>query len=149
MTKIAYLASGIALSSALALGAMAPAQAQSVTMSYGQRYQVIETYCDRNPWDRDCRGFYDGGWDDRDYYNFYHSRRSSIDNIATGILGFTFGAALGSIIANSNNNSGDVVVSRASNYDAHVQACYDRYRSYDEETDTFLGYDGVRHRCRL
>ncbi|UXN75673.1 BA14K family protein [Devosia sp. A8/3-2] len=24
-----------------------------------------------------------------------------------------------------------------------------RYRSYDEETDTFMGYDGVRRRCQL
>ncbi|CAN7235528.1 BA14K family protein [Devosia sp. LjRoot3] len=150
MRKLAGLASGLAMSGILALSAVVPAQAQSVTMSFGQRYQVIETYCDRNPWDPDCQGFYGGGWDDRDYNNFYYSRRSSIDNIASGILGFTFGAAIGSIIANGNNNTrGGVVVYGGNNYDAHVQACYNRYRSYDEETDSFLGYDGIRHRCNL
>ncbi|MET0436208.1 MAG: BA14K family protein [Devosia sp.] len=150
MMKLASLVSGLALSGVVALSAVVPAQAQSVTMSYGQRYQVIETYCDRNPWDRDCQGFYGGDWGDREYNSFYNSRRSSIDSISTGILGFTFGAAIGSIIANSNNNGGGgVVVSRANGYDSHVQACYNRYRSYDEETDTFMGFDGIRHRCNL
>ena len=31
---------------------------------------------------------------------------------------------------------------------AHVQWCLSRYRSYDPRTDTYLGYDGYRHRCR-
>ena len=142
--------SALAMGGALAVSAVAPAQAQSFSLSYGQRYQVIETYCDRNPRDRDCRGFYNGGWNDSDYYNFYNSRRSSVDSIAAGLFGFTFGAALGSIIANSNNNSGgDVVGGRQGYSNNHVQACYARYKSYDERTNTFLGYDGVRHECRL
>lgn len=150
MKNFASLFSALAVTGAVAIGTIVPAQAQNVTLSYGQRYQVIETYCDRNPRDRDCRGFYGGGWNDDDYYNFYNSRRSSVDSIASGLFGFTFGAALGSIIANSNSNSrGDVVVSRQGNYDAHVQACYNRYRSYDEETNTFMGYDGVRRHCNL
>lgn len=33
-------------------------------------------------------------------------------------------------------------------YNAHVQWCFSRYRSYDPRTDTYLGYDGYRHRCR-
>lgn len=31
---------------------------------------------------------------------------------------------------------------------SHVQWCRDRYRSYNPRTDTFMGYDGRRHRCR-
>jgi hypothetical protein len=31
---------------------------------------------------------------------------------------------------------------------AHVQWCLNRYRSYDPSTDTYMGYDGYRHRCR-
>ena len=34
------------------------------------------------------------------------------------------------------------------NWDAHVQWCLNRYRSYDPRSDSFLGYDGLRHRCR-
>jgi len=30
---------------------------------------------------------------------------------------------------------------------AHVHWCLNRYRSYDPASDTFLGYDGYRHRC--
>jgi hypothetical protein len=30
---------------------------------------------------------------------------------------------------------------------AHVEWCLNRYRSYDPGSDTFLGYDGYRHRC--
>lgn len=30
---------------------------------------------------------------------------------------------------------------------AHVDWCLNRYRSYDPASDTFLGYDGYRHRC--
>jgi hypothetical protein len=30
---------------------------------------------------------------------------------------------------------------------AHVEYCLDRYRSYDPETNTFMGYDGLRHEC--
>ena len=30
---------------------------------------------------------------------------------------------------------------------AHVEWCMSRYRSYHPPSDTFLGYDGLRHRC--
>ncbi len=30
----------------------------------------------------------------------------------------------------------------------HVSWCLSRYRSYNADTDTFLGYDGRHHRCR-
>ncbi len=30
----------------------------------------------------------------------------------------------------------------------HVRWCLNRYRSYNPRTDTFMGYDGYRHRCR-
>lgn len=32
---------------------------------------------------------------------------------------------------------------------SHVARCEARFRSYDWRTDTYLGYDGDRHRCRL
>ncbi|HTJ58975.1 MAG TPA: BA14K family protein [Devosiaceae bacterium] len=30
----------------------------------------------------------------------------------------------------------------------HVQACAQAYRSYSPVSDTYLGFDGVRHQCR-
>ena len=79
-------------------------------------------------------------------------RRSQIDPIATGLFGLAFGAIIGGAIANGNSNSsGDRVVGRVTGggYESHVDACYARYRSYDERTDTFMGYDGIRRRCNL
>ncbi len=38
-------------------------------------------------------------------------------------------------------------VARA-NWRAHVDWCYDNYRSYDERTDTYVGHDGYAYRCR-
>ncbi|WP_269929844.1 BA14K family protein [Aminobacter sp. HY435] len=34
-------------------------------------------------------------------------------------------------------------------YDANVQRCFARYRSYDPRTDTYVGYDGRLRYCRL
>lgn len=31
----------------------------------------------------------------------------------------------------------------------HVDRCYARYRTYDHRSDTYIGYDGYPHRCRL
>ena len=129
-----------------------PAQAQNVTLSFGQKYQVVETYCDRNPGDPDCRSYYRGGWGDSEYRRFYNSRRSSLDNIASGFFGFTFGAALGAALANGNHNNSNVAApgySGGGSYAGHVARCEARYRSYDEETNTFMGYDGVRRQCNL
>lgn len=141
----------LALISTIAVSSIAPAQAQSVTFSVGQRDRVITSYCDRNPSDRDCYRYRRGGWDDSDYNSFYRSRRSGLDSIATGLFGFGFGAIIGSAIANSNNNGGSRLIGPVNGrgYSSHVDACYNRYRSYDERSDTYLGYDGRRHLCNL
>lgn len=31
----------------------------------------------------------------------------------------------------------------------HVRRCFRNYRSYDPHSDTYIGYDGRPHRCRL
>ena len=59
--------------------------------------------------------------------------------LAAGILGFAAGAA----IAGAAEDRG---------YDddrGHVDACLQAYKSYDVRSDTYLGYDGYRHRCEL
>ena len=38
---------------------------------------------------------------------------------------------------------------RISRWQRHVNRCYDRYKTYDERSDTFIGYDGREHQCRL
>jgi hypothetical protein len=138
-----------AMTATIAVSSIVPAQAQNVTLSFGQRQQVIQTYCDRYPNDYDCRGYYGGNWRQRDYDRFYNNRRSDLDPLAAGIFGAAFGAIIGGALATQNQRNNDVVVSRPGNYSSHVDACYARYRSYDERSDTYMGFDGVRHRCNL
>ena len=38
---------------------------------------------------------------------------------------------------------------RLSGWERHVRRCYRKYRSYDEYSDTYIGYDGIERRCRL
>jgi hypothetical protein len=40
-----------------------------------------------------------------------------------------------------------VITYGASDWDLHVEWCHDRYRSYDERRDAYMGYDGYWHRC--
>ncbi len=39
--------------------------------------------------------------------------------------------------------------SRNSRWQRHVNRCHNRYRSYDQRSDTFIGYDGRERQCRL
>lgn len=53
---------------------------------------------------------------------------------------FVAGAIIGGAIANSNNNY-------SGGGSAHVQWCYDRYRSYRAYDNTFQPYNGPRQQC--
>ena len=37
---------------------------------------------------------------------------------------------------------------RLNRYQRHVKRCYASYRTYDERSDTFIGYDGRERQCR-
>jgi hypothetical protein len=143
----------ITMTGLMSVSSVMPVQAQDVTLSFGQRQRVVQTYCERNPFDPDCRGYFDGYWTERDYDWFYHRNRSDLDPLVAGIFGLAIGAIIAGAIANGNNNnnsgrsSGDRVIGRVDS--GHVARCYARYKSYDERSDTFLGYDGVRHLCNL
>ena len=60
--------------------------------------------------------------------------------IAAGVGGFV----LGSLLAQPRT----VYVDEGGG-SWHVRRCYDRYASYDVDSDTYLGHDGYRHYCRL
>jgi hypothetical protein len=145
MKKLAAVA--IALSATFA-GAL-PSQAQS-GIDYSDRIRVINNYCERYPDLEDCWGYNQGSWSRNDYNRFYDRRRTELDGIAAGVLGLAVGAIIGGAIANSNNNSGggDRLIGPVGG-DVNVAACQARYRSYDVETNTFLGYDGIRKPCTL
>ncbi|MER9328868.1 BA14K family protein [Mesorhizobium sp. M0488] len=62
--------------------------------------------------------------------------------IAAGVGGFV----LGSLLAQQQPRTVYVEEDGGS---WHVRRCFDRYSSYDPDSDTYIGYDGYRHYCRL
>ena len=149
MKTIINTVGAVAMAGLLAISGSAPAQAQNVTLSFGQQDRVIRSYCESHRRDPDCRRHARGDWRRGDYNRFYGRHRSGLDSVASGLFGFTFGAIVGGALANQNNNNngGGRYVGRVN--DSHVDACAARYRSYDVRTDTFLSYDGNRYRCNL
>ena len=48
-----------------------------------------------------------------------------------------------------NNHRSDVEITATTDDYDHFIACHARYRSYTEDTDSWLGKDGQWHVCRL
>lgn len=72
-------------------------------------------------------------------HSHHHNHGLGI-GIAAGVGGFV----LGSLLAQPRT----VYVDEGGG-SWHVRRCYDRYASYDADSDTYLGRDGYRHYCRL
>lgn len=67
------------------------------------------------------------------------------------IGGFWTGVATTAVVSNSDafdDSRSDVVIS-AEVDDGHAAACHAKYRSYVEETDMYMGFDGSWHVCNL
>ena len=102
--------------------------------------RVIWNYC-RSNWDDDCRDWDHNRhrWDESHYQRWYrdHHRHDGFDaqDAAAALFGFA-ASMMGSALTSGATNS-------------HVAACQRRFRSYDVSSDTYLGYDGQRHYCRL
>lgn len=64
-----------------------------------------------------------------------------------GVGGFVLGLG----IANANRGPGYHRHHHgyANSWQAHVNRCYARYRTYSHHTDTYIGHDGYQHYCRL
>ncbi|QND64927.1 BA14K family protein [Mesorhizobium loti] len=73
-------------------------------------------------------------------HSHHHNREIGI-GIAAGVGGFV----LGSLLAQQPRT----VYVDEDGGSWHVRRCYDRYASYDVDSDTYLGHDGYRHYCRL
>ena len=140
MKKFISTVSAAALLGLSALvGLMPAAAAGPMRPSYQQQDRYIGNYCDGNPGAAQCNDWRSNrsNWGNSQYRGFYQTHRN--DNgfggsLAAGLFGFAVGAALTGSPGYSSN---------------HVSACENRYHSYNARTDTFLGYDGFRHACRL
>lgn len=137
----------IAMTGLLTLTSFTPAQAQDNQLSFSQRKQVVQSYCASNPQDWNCNGYW--FWGDREYDAYYYRNRNNLEPLVAGILGLAIGAIIAGAIASGNKTSPTVTPAPARLDRGHVARCYARYKSYDERTDTFLGYDGFRHPCNL
>jgi hypothetical protein len=89
-------------------------------------------------WDGPRYGYYNGhrGYRYKRYGYRYH------DGYWYPAAAFITGAIIGGAIANSNN--GGYYRGGGS---AHVEWCYDRYRSYRASDNTFQPYNGPRRQC--
>ncbi|QND63967.1 BA14K family protein [Mesorhizobium loti] len=108
----------------------------------------------RRNWNRDN---WNGGgnWNGGDDWRWRHGRRHGrhYDDGAAAILGLGLGLGLGSMYNNNNYYDGPPPrryyrtyrTQRVSN--AHVQWCYNRYRSYRAWDNTFQPYGGPRQQC--
>ncbi len=139
MKKFASAAIAAVMAGVMAMPA--PAVAQSFNIQFGQQDRFISERCAQNPRLRGCSDWSRNhrNWGRSDYSNWYRWNRPSLGgSVAAGIFGFALGAAA----ASSANRS-------SSSWEAHVARCEARYRSYNRNTDMFLGYDGQYHRCNL
>ena len=79
---------------------------------------------------------------------YYRGRRGGGGAVAAGVIG---GLALGAIIG-SAANAGPPAYYPAPVYGGGgvdwVAYCSSKYRSFDPESGTYLGYDGLRHPCQ-
>lgn len=142
MKKLASAIIGTGLASIMMMPA--PASAASVSFSMGQQQRYVSERCLDHPNWRGCDDWRRNHtrWGNNDYRNWYRWNQPNLGGVAAGIFGFAVGAAL----VGSMNRNVDRYDDR---FDDHVADCEARYRSYNSETDMFLGYDGQYHRCNL
>jgi len=134
---------GVALASILfatsVIATSASAQPRDRAL-FERQDRVIWNYC-RNNWDDDCRDWDHNRhhWDESRYQRWYrdHHRHRGFnpEDAAAALFGFA-ASMMGSALTSGATNS-------------HVAACQRRFRSYNPSSDTYLGYDGMRHYCRL
>ena len=144
MRKIASAAIATVLAGMMAIPA--PANAASVSVSIGQQERYVSQQCLAHPYWKGCDDWKSNRqhWSKSDYRNWYLWNRPNLGSVAAGLFGFAIGAA---IFSSMNRDEG--YDRYDSDFEDHVAACDAHYRSYSAETDTFLGYDGLRHRCML
>lgn len=143
MHKIASAAVATVLAGIMAI----PAPAMAAPGNMGQQQRYVSERCMEHPNWRGCDDWRKNHnrWGNNEYRNWYRWNQPNVGSVAAGIFGFAVGAA----ILGSMNNNNNVRGGYGSNYDDHVAACEDAYRSYNAETDKFLGYDGRYHTCNL
>lgn len=140
---LATLLAAVTLGTAT-IGTAGVSTAQDRAFDRAGRDRYIGSWCDRHR-GNECRDWRANRsrWDDRHYRDWYRRHDHGNDAATAALFGLGVGALLGATVPNAIVGGGGRDVTY------HVQRCASRYRSYDSRTDTYLGYDGYRHRCRL
>lgn len=103
------------------------------------------------------RPFYsDRRWDRHHHRRYYHRRHNNNGAmIGAGIAGLAAGAILGGALASPSYspprvtyNSAPAAGGYAPGSRGWVRYCSAKYRSFDPQSGTYLGYDGYRHYCQ-
>ncbi|WP_296744245.1 BA14K family protein [Mesorhizobium sp.] len=115
-----------------------PANAAQVFVPQAQSATSDVQTIQYRPWMRHR----DGGtsWNGYRGYRDYHPGYRRHGDYWFPLAAFAAGALITGAIVNSENG--------AYRGDAHVQWCYDHYRSYRAYDNTYLGSGGVRRECR-
>lgn len=74
---------------------------------------------------------------------------SGLSRDEAAILAGAGGFILGAIVGSSSRHGRHPRVIHVDYFDAHIARCLSRYRTYNPGTDTYIGFDGYYHLCRL
>jgi len=136
MTKFTSAALAALTAGTIAISSLAfPASASPLSPVAAAPSQIV---LNQAASEADVAPVVDVHWKRRRHSHARHNRRAA----AAGIAGALIGAAI--VGAASRERA-----PRESRYDRHVRRCYNAYRSYDEETDTWIDRRGRVRRCRL
>jgi hypothetical protein len=89
-----------------------------------------------------------GGPPPRVYHHYHNDNGGAvIGGLAAGTL---LGLGIGAIASQPRyyDEGYEVPPPRGIAWRNHVDYCLDRYRSYNPQTDTYIGRDGYEYRCR-
>ncbi|AZO75338.1 MAG: BA14K family protein [Mesorhizobium sp.] len=149
MNKISSGLLATALSVSFAAAEIVPVNAQPNYVPQGQDLSNVQTvqYQDwrkRRSFDRSRSDMYERNgavyWNGHRGYREYRRGYRRHGDFWFPLAAFATGALITGAIVNSNRT-------RVYRGDAHVQWCYDRYRSYRAWDNTFQPYNGPRQQC--
>ncbi|SER17665.1 BA14K-like protein [Faunimonas pinastri] len=134
------MTAGLAAAMALTATAFAPAYAGMASMGgdAGVSAPVQQVQYYGNDWRGGPPPPPRGHWDRDDDWRRHHRHHGDAGAaVAAGAVGL----AAGAIIAGQANRD------RGTDVSGYVSYCSQRYRSFDPNSGTYLGSDGLRHRC--
>lgn len=87
-------------------------------------------------------------WDYHHHHHYYGHGDRGWGGVGAGLAaGTVLGLGIGALAAQPRYDE-EVPPPRSISWRNHVDYCMDRYRTYDPDTDTYIGQNGAEYRCR-